>query len=650
MVKRAVLIGIDQYEDPAINDLSGCVNDVNSMAAVLGECYQFEPAGLTRLTDPGDTTRKKILDALTRLVDETGPGDVAVIYYSGHGSQAPDTDRDEEDKWDETIVPSDSGRSENREVLDIIDDELHSYMAALAQRTSYATFIFDSCHSGSIDRDLIRPGTVQALKESARPVPRATLPSRKPLAVPPRPFPGAESEAGAPMSASGLIRQGDYLLIAGCHDDEVSLEADFDEPHGLLTNYLAAELRTGAAATMKAILAKVGAEVEEEARRREKCQRPVFEGPQALLAATPFGPVGSSKEKPAGKPGGAAAPAGDGAQGALGAPSPDAPGKSEDGGDDSVKIREWDAKFAGRCAAGIVAILLLAGLVFGVLTFAVLDGQDSSTKVAVTIVVELLFVGLLLGSAGIYIALLDQRGRSHALENVLVATTGTKSREIGIGTDEIKGAFEALGKMPTARGLIAIGGLVVVGAIALAWHVLPESQAGKAPAISKQPTSVKSRPGGKALFSVSAEGDGLDYEWQRNGTAINTAADSPTLGIQAIKRAENGDIFNAVVSNGNGETVSDNARLTVVPKNKKNNNKKRQRSTSRPAAAAPTALGYTITATPLAAQASRIALMQSRSIRPLSIGLLSPSSVTISCLAKPCRLYQGSRTCSHRSR
>ncbi len=563
MVKRAVLIGIDQYEDPDIEDLSGCVNDVESMAAVLGERYEFESDNVTKLIHPGDNTRKGILDALRLMVDSTEHGDVAVVYYSGHGSQIRDTENEEKDGWDETIVPSDTGRSGHPEVLDIVDDELSSYIVALAQRTPYTTFIFDSCHSGSIDRDLIRPGTVQALREASRPVPRATLPARQPLSVPPLPFPETTPKTGAEMSASGLILQGDYLLIAGCRDDEVSMEAQFGaESHGLLTNFLVEGLRAGSASTMEAIVAKVRVEVEEEAKRRDKRQRPVFEGPSRLRGARPFSPVESTK-----------APAGTDAPGPPEVDDgPDGPAEPDDDDDKggTVQVREWDAKFAGRSAVGILAVLILAGLAFWILTCSVLDDQDGSTKVATTFVVELLFAGLLLGAAGAYIALLDQRGRSHAVENVLTAATGPKTRGdgAGIGADQVKGVFEALGKMPTARGLIAVGGLVIVGAIALAWHVLPESSAGKAPTISKQPTPVKSRPGGKALFSVSSEGTDLSYEWQRNGKAITSAASSPTLAIRSVKKAENGDLFSAVVANDNGETVSKGAKLTVEKKKK----------------------------------------------------------------------------------
>ena len=59
---------------------------------------------------------------------------------------------DEADGMDETTVPFDSGRDlyPNR---DITDDEIFAWLRKLSARTDNITLIFDSCHSGTIDRD-----------------------------------------------------------------------------------------------------------------------------------------------------------------------------------------------------------------------------------------------------------------------------------------------------------------------------------------------------------------------------------------------------------------------------------------------------------------------------------------------------------------
>ncbi|MGH9901262.1 MAG: caspase family protein, partial [Pyrinomonadaceae bacterium] len=72
-----------------------------------------------------------------------------VFLFSGHGSRVPDQDDDENDPWDETIVPYDSRTAKG---FDIRDDEIDDLFAELGQYSSNVTFIFDSCHSGTASR------------------------------------------------------------------------------------------------------------------------------------------------------------------------------------------------------------------------------------------------------------------------------------------------------------------------------------------------------------------------------------------------------------------------------------------------------------------------------------------------------------------
>jgi uncharacterized caspase-like protein len=152
LTKRALLIGINEY--PKLGpryQLTGCVNDVDAMAQVLGG-LGFRQPDITRLVD-GEATRDAILSALEQLAGQATTDDIVVVHFSGHGSQIRDREGDEADDWDETIVPYDSGRRplQNR---DITDDEIHDWLTKLTARTRNVTLIFDSCHSGTITRDL----------------------------------------------------------------------------------------------------------------------------------------------------------------------------------------------------------------------------------------------------------------------------------------------------------------------------------------------------------------------------------------------------------------------------------------------------------------------------------------------------------------
>jgi hypothetical protein len=271
-----------------VSDLAGCVNDIELVADVLVEHHGFDDGGITKLVDPHNT-RDEIFDALEELVDATEDGDVALVYYSGHGSQAPDDSGDEDAAgYDETIVPSDSGRSDDFPVRDIIDDELNSYVMALADKTEHATFIFDSCHSGSVDRE--------ALPRIGEPVTniRAILPADRPpegerrMA---RDMPPTERRMA--RGATGILEQGRYVLIAGCRDEQTSKETVFEgRRHGALTYYLMLAMGSGQEMTVSQAFEQATEGVKNSVRDQD----PVLEGPDDRLASAPFGAAMTSAQ------------------------------------------------------------------------------------------------------------------------------------------------------------------------------------------------------------------------------------------------------------------------------------------------------------------------------------------------------------------
>ncbi|MGN0421001.1 MAG: BspA family leucine-rich repeat surface protein [Acetatifactor sp.] len=89
-------------------------------------------------------------------------------------------------------------------------------------------------------------------------------------------------------------------------------------------------------------------------------------------------------------------------------------------------------------------------------------------------------------------------------------------------------------------------------------------------AITTQPVSAEVKDGSQAIFTVSATGDGLTYQWQlcyagddtfRNCTF--SGADTATLTVDATK-ARNGYSFRCVVTDERGNSItSDVAKLTI---------------------------------------------------------------------------------------
>lgn len=145
--KRALLIGISAYEN--IRPLNGPRRDLPKMKAFLRDHWKFAEDEIIVLED-ADATRDKIISAIKdKLISETESGDRVLIYFSGHGSQLPDEDGDEEDGLDETLSPvntTEDGRNQ------ITDDVFGALLAQLGDRR--VTVIIDSCHSGTVSRSV----------------------------------------------------------------------------------------------------------------------------------------------------------------------------------------------------------------------------------------------------------------------------------------------------------------------------------------------------------------------------------------------------------------------------------------------------------------------------------------------------------------
>lgn len=85
----------------------------------------------------------------------------------------------------------------------------------------------------------------------------------------------------------------------------------------------------------------------------------------------------------------------------------------------------------------------------------------------------------------------------------------------------------------------------------------------EAPVIAEQPGNTSAFAGEPATFSVVAQGTGtISYQWQKNGVDIDGATAS-SYSIPHVAADEEGDIYNVVVSNAFGSTISNDAILTL---------------------------------------------------------------------------------------
>ena len=84
-----------------------------------------------------------------------------------------------------------------------------------------------------------------------------------------------------------------------------------------------------------------------------------------------------------------------------------------------------------------------------------------------------------------------------------------------------------------------------------------------APVITAQPASQSVYTGQNALFSVTAIGNGVTFQWKKDGQAI-AGATSSSLALPSVSTASAGD-YSAVVSNPSGSVTSAAGHLTVFP-------------------------------------------------------------------------------------
>ena len=277
--RRALLVGIDDYgasrpssRDGASHDdasgarpadrgwrnLAGAANDGRAMRDLLVHRYGFAADQVELLLDQR-ATRAAILAALDRLIARSGPGDVLVFHFSGHGSQVVNSRSDEADKRDETLVPADVRRG----ARDIRDKELRRRLFKALERGAHPTVILDTCHSGSGGRGF----------PSVRRVRRILLDRRD----------AADGSAAGPHPEDrGAV------VLSAAQDDELATEArdERGNHHGAFTLALLQAMRAaGAYESAEEVFLRAQARL----RAVGRAQRPVLAGSPAAIRRPLFG-------------------------------------------------------------------------------------------------------------------------------------------------------------------------------------------------------------------------------------------------------------------------------------------------------------------------------------------------------------------------
>lgn len=246
---HALLVGINDYpEAGGRSPLKGCLNDIAAARAWLEE-HLDAPLSLRELRD-GEATAAAVRDAITGHLGQAGPGDTALFWFSGHGTEFAAVEADH-------LVKEATGRCQAVVCVDVplIDKELGALLDGLAACGAHTVAVLDCCFSG---------GAARESRLTARFMP---------------PDPAWRAPAPGVRGASGPPRPSGHVLLAASRLNELSYEDEIGgRRHGLFTHSLLGALAAaGPTATYREVLAAAHCRVQ----TITSLQHPVLFPPEA---------------------------------------------------------------------------------------------------------------------------------------------------------------------------------------------------------------------------------------------------------------------------------------------------------------------------------------------------------------------------------
>lgn len=132
----ALLIAINDYKDPSINNLDKPIGDAQKLFDILVERYAFEKTNVTFLKNP---TREQIISSLDKLEKDLTTSDNLLIFYAGHGYWNPSTQKG---YW----LASDASKLNTANWIG--NSSISDYIRSIPSK--HTLLIADACFSGSI--------------------------------------------------------------------------------------------------------------------------------------------------------------------------------------------------------------------------------------------------------------------------------------------------------------------------------------------------------------------------------------------------------------------------------------------------------------------------------------------------------------------
>jgi hypothetical protein len=240
----------------------------------------------------------------------------------------------------------------------------------------------------------------------------------------------------------------------------------------------------------------------------------------------------------------------------------------------------WDP----AVAKGAAEWLLVIGLIF-LVPVVVVAARLAFAEVPEfpgVIATQLAMIGLLALLGGIYLAILDHRGRSRKAEELaeevvqreldIILAEREEERITGVPwVEALKAAPDALnafGKLSAMGALLVTAIVLFIASAALGWRGLGADEAAGGPEIVTQPQSVEAAEGDDVTLTVEVEGEDLEFQWRKgeddleDGDGVEGAT-TATLKLTAVDADDAGD-YTVVVSSADGEVTSDTATVSVA--------------------------------------------------------------------------------------
>jgi hypothetical protein len=133
---HALIIGVEEYIQENITDLSEPIKDARKIKAILESQYTFSPDNIRLLSNP---TRGQILDEFDRLTEKLTASDNLLIFYAGHGYW---DEQREEGYW----LPADARQNLRRDWIP--NSSIVSAINGI--KTQHTLLVSDACFSGGI--------------------------------------------------------------------------------------------------------------------------------------------------------------------------------------------------------------------------------------------------------------------------------------------------------------------------------------------------------------------------------------------------------------------------------------------------------------------------------------------------------------------